>query len=109
MGLIPEPWDKLAHAGVFAKLALAAGYASGWRDRTMWWLGFCVALAVWAIDELHQMWLPGTPTHQQPPIAGRRVTASEPAYAKDHGPLARPANFPQSCQMPVQGAMTSPA
>ena len=59
VGLIPEPWDKLAHAGVFAVLAACVGYASGWRGRAMWWLGFAVALAVGAIDEFHQMTLPG--------------------------------------------------
>ena len=59
VGLIPEPWDKLAHAGVFAVLAAAVGYASGWRGRPMWWLAFTVALAVGAVDEFHQMHLPG--------------------------------------------------
>ncbi len=59
VGLIPTPWDKLAHAGVFAVLAASVGYASGWRGRPMWWLGFTVALAVGAIDEFHQMSLPG--------------------------------------------------
>ena len=59
VGLIPEPWDKLAHAGVFALLAACVGYASGWRGRGMWWLGFTVALAVGAMDEFHQMTLPG--------------------------------------------------
>lgn len=59
VGLIPTPWDKLAHMAVFALLAAAVGYASGWRGRPMWWLAFTVALAVGAADELHQMLLPG--------------------------------------------------
>ena len=59
VGLIPEPWDKLAHTAVFALLAASVGYASGWRGRPMWWLAFSVALAVGAIDEMHQMSLPG--------------------------------------------------
>ena len=59
VGLIPSPWDKLAHVGVFASLAASVGYASGWRGRPMWWLGFTVALAVGAVDEFHQMHLPG--------------------------------------------------
>ncbi len=59
VGLIPAPWDKLAHAGVFAVLAASVGYASGLRGRPMWWLGFAVALTVGAVDELHQMTLPG--------------------------------------------------
>lgn len=59
VGLIPEPWDKLAHAAVFAVLAASVGYASGWRGRPVWWLAFTVALSVGAIDEFHQMTLPG--------------------------------------------------
>lgn len=59
VGLIPEPWDKLAHASVFAALAICVGYASGWRGRPMWWLAFSVAVMVGAVDEFHQMTLPG--------------------------------------------------
>ena len=59
VGLIPTPWDKLAHAGVFAVMAGSVGYASGWRGRPMWWMAFGVALVVGAIDEIHQMSLPG--------------------------------------------------
>ncbi len=59
VGLIPPPWDKFAHVGVFALLAATVAYASGWRGRRMWWLGFAVALAVGVVDEFHQMSLPG--------------------------------------------------
>lgn len=59
VGLIPEPWDKLAHVLVYAVLAASVGYASGWRGRPVWWLAFTVALAVGALDEFHQMTLPG--------------------------------------------------
>ena len=59
VGLIPEPWDKLAHVGVYALLAASVGYASGWRGSPVWWLAFTVALAMGAIDEFHQMTLPG--------------------------------------------------
>ena len=59
VGLIPAPWDKLAHVAVFAVLAGASGFASGLRGARMWWLAFAVALAVGAADEWHQLSLPG--------------------------------------------------
>ena len=59
VGLIPAPWDKLAHVAVFAVLAGAIGYASGLRGARMWWLAFASALAVGAADEWHQLSLPG--------------------------------------------------
>ena len=59
VGLIPAPWDKLAHVAVFAVLAGAIGFASGLRGARMWWLAFAVALAVGAADEWHQLSLPG--------------------------------------------------
>lgn len=59
VGLIPPPWDKFAHAAVFALLAAAVAYASGLRGARMWWLGFAVAVLVGAADEWHQVSLPG--------------------------------------------------
>lgn len=59
VGLIPEPWDKLAHATVFGALAIAVALASGWRDARAQWLGFAVALIVGVADEWHQVFLPG--------------------------------------------------
>ncbi len=59
VGLIPVPWDKLAHAGVFAMLAAAMGYASGWRGWPMLLTGFGYAIGIGALDEWHQMHLPG--------------------------------------------------
>lgn len=59
VGLIPSPWDKFAHAGIFAVLAGAICYASGWRGARMWWLGFAAAVLVGAADEWHQATLPG--------------------------------------------------
>ena len=59
VGLIPPPWDKLAHASVFALLAACIGYASGLRGRTMLLLAFGGALAVGVADEWHQVFLPG--------------------------------------------------
>ena len=59
VGLIPPPWDKLAHAAVFALLAAAIGYASGWRGGRMLVVAFVGAMAVGLADEWHQMFLPG--------------------------------------------------
>jgi len=59
VGLIPPPWDKFAHAGVFAILAAASGYASGLRGARMWWLAFVCAVLVGVADEWHQISLPG--------------------------------------------------
>ena len=59
VGLIPPPWDKFAHAGVFAILAAAVGYASGLRGARMWWLAFVFAVLVGVADEWHQISLPG--------------------------------------------------
>ena len=59
VGLIPQPWDKFAHAAIFALLAAAVAYASGWQGARMWCLGFAVALLIGAADEWHQSTLPG--------------------------------------------------
>lgn len=59
VGLIPPPYDKMVHALVFAVLAAAMGYASGWRGWRMVLLAFGGALAVGVLDEWHQMVLPG--------------------------------------------------
>lgn len=59
VGLVPAPWDKLAHAGVFAVLAAAIGLASGLTGWRMVWLAFAGALLVGVMDEWHQAFLPG--------------------------------------------------
>lgn len=58
-GLFKSGWDKLAHVAVFAVMGLAYGLASGRQGWRM--LLWCVlgALAVGAMDELHQLRLPG--------------------------------------------------
>jgi len=58
-GLIPVPWDKLAHAGVFAMLAATIGLASGLRGWRMVLLAVGGALLVGVLDEWHQVILPG--------------------------------------------------
>jgi VanZ family protein len=59
VGLIPVPWDKLAHVSVFAVLAAVMGYASRLRGWPMLLVGFSYALGMGALDEWHQMYLPG--------------------------------------------------
>lgn len=59
VGLIPAPWDKLAHAGVFAVLATAVGLASGLRGRRMVVVAVAGALLAGGLDEWHQFFLPG--------------------------------------------------
>ena len=59
VGLFSSPWDKLAHLVTFVLIGCAAGIASGtqgWR-RVL----FCVvgAVALGALDEWHQAYLPG--------------------------------------------------
>ena len=59
VGLFKPPWDLLAHASVFAVIGALSGLASGargWRLLIVCLLG---ALTVGAIDELHQLRLPG--------------------------------------------------
>ena len=59
VGLIPSPFDKLVHAGVFAVMAAAIGYASGLRGLPMLLVAWLGAVAVGCVDEWHQMYLPG--------------------------------------------------
>ena len=59
VGLFTAPWDKLAHMATFALVGAATGLASGllgWRAALC-----CVAgaIAMGAVDELHQASLPG--------------------------------------------------
>lgn len=59
VGLVPVPWDKVAHGLVFAVLAAAMGLASGLRGWRMVLLAVGAALLIGALDEWHQMFLPG--------------------------------------------------
>lgn len=59
VGLVPSPWDKGLHAAVFAGLAVALGYAGGWRGRRLMVIAVSAALLVGGIDEWHQSMLPG--------------------------------------------------
>ena len=57
--LIPSPWDQLAHVAVFAALACALGLLSGQRGIRMLLFAVTGASFVGALDEWHQMFLPG--------------------------------------------------
>ncbi|SEN97047.1 VanZ like family protein [Nitrosospira multiformis] len=59
VGLIPPPWDKLVHATVFALLACTIGLSSNLRGWHKLAVAFFSALLIGALDELHQMYLPG--------------------------------------------------
>jgi hypothetical protein len=59
VGLFPAPSDKLAHAVVFALLAVAIGLASGLRGWKMAALAVAGAVLVGGLDEWHQSYLPG--------------------------------------------------
>jgi VanZ family protein len=56
VGLVPPPWDKLAHAALFAVLGALLAFAAGGRRG---WLVVGALLAVAAADELFQTALPG--------------------------------------------------
>ena len=56
VGLIPSPWDKLAHVALFAALGVLLMIASAGRRV---WLVLAVLLAVATADELLQGDLPG--------------------------------------------------
>ncbi|SEP44079.1 VanZ like family protein [Nitrosovibrio sp. Nv6] len=59
VGLIPHPWDKLVHAIVFALIACTIGLSSNLRGWHKLAVAFFGALLVGALDEWHQMYLPG--------------------------------------------------
>lgn len=59
VGLVPAPWDKLAHMAVYAVLACAIGFASRRQGPSAMLIGFLGALLVGALDEFSQMHLPG--------------------------------------------------
>ena len=59
VNLVSHPWDKLLHGGVFALLACTIGLASDLRGRQKLAVAFFGAVLVGALDEWHQMYLPG--------------------------------------------------
>jgi VanZ family protein len=59
VNLVPEPWDKLLHGIVFALLAWALGFASGFHARRSLSVAFFGSLLIGLLDEWHQLYLPG--------------------------------------------------
>ena len=62
VGLFSVPWDKVAHAGLFAVFAVLIGLVVGLvrvPRGLLLLLAFLGALAIGAADELHQATLPG--------------------------------------------------
>lgn len=59
VGLFPTPLSKLVHGITFGVLAAAVAYASGLRGWRMVLAGFSASVAVGAMDEWHQTYLPG--------------------------------------------------
>lgn len=57
--LIPTPWDKLSHCGLFALLTWGIGLASGHREKQRLMTAATAALLVGMLDEYHQAYLPG--------------------------------------------------
>lgn len=55
VGIVPTPYDKLAHAVVFGLLFVALDHAL----LLPLWLAIVFPLLVSLADEAHQMWLPG--------------------------------------------------
>lgn len=59
VGLFPWPLSKVVHGLTFCVLAMAMGYASGLGGRRMALFGFAASVLVGALDEWHQLYLPG--------------------------------------------------
>ncbi len=55
VGIVPPPFDKLAHALVFGAMLLVLDCALV----LPLWLAMLVTLLLSVADELHQLWLPG--------------------------------------------------
>ncbi len=59
VNLLPTPLDKLLHGGTFTVLSCAIGLASGLQGFRMLSVAFFGALLIGALDEWHQVYLPG--------------------------------------------------
>ncbi|HVW64823.1 MAG TPA: VanZ family protein [Nitrosospira sp.] len=59
VNLIPSPWDKLAHGGLFALLAWGTGTASGLSGWKRMLVALAVSVLIGVLDELNQLHLPG--------------------------------------------------
>ena len=59
VNLIPAPWDKFAHAGIFFLICIAIGVASGLTGARMLVVALSGAVLLGMLDEWHQVFLPG--------------------------------------------------
>lgn len=59
VNLVPAPWDKLAHLALFATVAWCAVLALAARSRYALGWGGLLAIVLGALDEWHQLFLPG--------------------------------------------------
>lgn len=62
VGLVPAPWDKVAHGVLFAFLAFIGGFSASILDlprRQLFTATFIMAVLLGALDEWHQLSLPG--------------------------------------------------
>ena len=59
VNLIPAPWDKFAHTGIFFLICVAIGVASGLAGARMLVVALAGAVLLGMLDEWHQGFLPG--------------------------------------------------
>ena len=59
VGLLPVPWDKVAHATVFAAIAFLLAFSGAGNNRRWLVISVLLATAVGGADEIHQYFLPG--------------------------------------------------
>lgn len=59
VNLVPSPWDKILHGSIFSLLAYCIGLASGLHGCSRLIAAVLGALLIGALDEWHQVYLPG--------------------------------------------------
>jgi VanZ family protein len=59
VNLLPTPWDKFLHGTTFAVIACCIGLASGLQGSRGLVIAISGALLIGALDEWHQVYLPG--------------------------------------------------
>jgi len=89
VGLFPWPLSKVVHGLTFGVLAMAMGYASGLGGRRMALFGFAASVVVGALDEWHQLYLPGR-HGQQSDVGFDALGAALGAYLLTHLVQHRP-------------------
>jgi VanZ family protein len=59
VGLVPVPWDKVAHATVFSAIAFLLAFSRVRKHGSWLVISVLLATAVGGADEIHQHFLPG--------------------------------------------------